>query len=66
MLVKCLKHGMRGSIVSREMIIWVAMHGRWNAQASIKQMTKGEMNITKNTKQIAKELTPKIMQMTPH
>jgi len=33
---------------------------------ALNQLKKDEVNITKNIKQIAKEQTPKIMQMTPH
>ncbi len=55
---------MRGSIVSREMIIWIIMHEWWNEQASTKQIAKDEMNITKTIKQIAKEQISKTMQMT--
>jgi len=40
MLMMCLRHEMRWPMKSREMIGWVAMHERWNAQASTKQMTK--------------------------
>ncbi len=55
---------MRGSIVSREMIIWIIMHEWWNEQASTKQIAKDEMNITKTIKQNAKEQISKTMQMT--
>ena len=54
---------MRGSIVSREMIIWIIMHEWWNEQASTKRIAKDEMNTTKTIKQIAKEQISKTMQI---
>ncbi len=64
MLMICLRHEIRWP--SREMIGWVVMHERWNAQVSTKQMTTRWNEHNQKYQANCKRLMSKIMQMTPN